>query len=170
MTIRSKKRKAQRRGQVTETTGNQPAVTEDDSKKGIGELLRDPKLVRSDLAMLRNYMGCGVFTEEQIEGMVMRIGSIIANGTNRERIAAFKTLLAQTKLSYDMANGRSSSTHVHQHGHLHVNAHEIGADLAEIASEIGIEIGIEETGGEAGDILQGQSWGPQQEDGSRALE
>lgn len=198
MTIRSKRRKAERAKQrlhpaaeqenyirrkkqqspeaegsshsVTETTGTAtPDVTDTTGEhKGLGSLLRDPGHIRSDLQMLRTYMGCGVFSEDQIEGMLVKIAKIVATGKNREQISAFKTLLAQAKLSHDMAQQQErpdkQTTHVHQHGHLHVAANGVGSELAAIAAEIGLQIDIEETGGDEGDYVEGSAGRAQQEE------
>lgn len=78
-------------------------------------LLEDPGRVRSDLQLLRKYMGVGLFTDEQVKGMVIKMGTIVAKGDNRQAIQAFRTLLAQAKLSCDIEQASKPSIHGHVH-------------------------------------------------------
>lgn len=141
------KRRALQR--VTETQGDQPPVSTDTTEQqetGVRGLLEDPRRIRSDLALLTKYMGCAQFTEDEIAAMVRRVGSIVAESPDdRIRVSAFKTLLAQAKLSFDMDRGmRSPETQRHVHGHLHVeNRSDSGAtDVFGIARSLGLQVDI----------------------------
>lgn len=141
MTIRSKKK----RQTSTETTG-QPAsqkTTDVLEARGIdvgerGEIALDQPRLRGKLRDLAEYMRAGVFSEEECDLMLRKMGSIVAKGSDRSAIAAFKVILARAKLDHDIDRGPIQ----HQHGHIHVGAEQLGVDLAQAASELGIEIAI----------------------------
>ena len=120
---------------ATETTQTTlvPAV----EPRGSGGLLCDSRHVRSDLQLVRQYLQSGVFSADEIDAMLRRIGAIVQTGSPRESVAAFKCLASAAKLAM------SASAEPQQHAHLHVESSN-SDDLADIAAEIGISIQVVE--------------------------
>lgn len=154
------KRKPQERGpelpEVTlETTG---------SSRGEGGQLVDPH-IRAKCRTIREYIEAGVFSAEQADAMLKAMGSIVANGNNREKIAAYRTILARAKMEYDIEQAQEPKRpSIHQHGHIHINADAIGADLAAAAADLGIQITVEEDLPGPRDSVPGEQGRSQQEE------
>lgn len=119
---------------IVPKTEQSPAQTE-----GVRGMLRDAGHLRSDLRLLNRYMGAGQFTPDEITDMVQKVGRIVVTGDNRESVAAFKALLAQARLSFEI--DKHSEPARHQHAHLHRQV-ESEVDVFDIARSLGIELRV----------------------------
>lgn len=110
---------------------------------GEGGLSRETSHVRRQMSEFRELMKAGVFTDDQLDAMTRVVGSILspsAESTNREKLSAYKTLLARAKLEHEITNQRTQL-----HGHIHVGGRSldgIGTDVIQIAAELGINLAI----------------------------
>jgi hypothetical protein len=76
------------------------------------------RATRSDLALLRKYMGCAQFTEDELSAMIRRMGGLVAaSDSDMVKVIAFKALLEQGKFSFNMIHN-TDKQEFHRHVHI----------------------------------------------------
>ena len=111
----------------TETTDSAP----------VRGLLEDPHRIRSDLVLLRKYMGDAFFTKDEFTSMVREVGAIVKKSDDyRVKTAALRAVsdavFKQLKLHHEVEKSLlPPMPSRHNHAHLHLEGKE--ADEAEEA-------------------------------------
>ena len=142
---RKERAESKRARMVTDTDGVKPVSTDTTSAPlpDVRGLLEVPEAYKSDLELLRRYLGCAEFSEHETSGMLRRIARIIATSPDEKtQISAFAVLLKQAKLSFDIAQARRPQGPAEQHIHGHVHLPPERNRVAELAARCGMHIAV----------------------------